>query len=273
MIDRVIYRVMAGLLIGASALFTSVAWGLSAEELATSLAAGDKLVLIDVRSRASYTHEHIPGAISIPASLLLRKRRLPVFPNVVIYGDGIHGGATQVARDALATRLGVESQVLDGGFPAWEGYVRTSTKGGGLFDEIIDYISYEELGTIQKGNSDLVLIDLRRPGKADRANGETKTSTDLRLHFPGCRVLAPGRSRWTEYARGEFESSALMSPKALSPSVLYVLIDDGDGRMAEAMARRMRGNGIKRFAVLVGGEVAIQTKGAESTTTSTRKFE
>jgi 3-mercaptopyruvate sulfurtransferase SseA len=261
--QRVIVVIVA---LMASLLSTSQCWALSAAELASMMKANVQVVVIDVRNRNYYSNGHIPGAISIPAEILARKK-LPRFSNVVIYGDGIHVQATNDARDALAANLGIVPQILDGGYPVWEAYTRLSTKGGGMSDEVIPHITYQELMKIKDGDSQLTIIDLRQPGKRMGTNNKVQKLTDLASKFPRHQVLSADRARWSKHKQGHVKPGEVMPLHTFSPDVLYVLVDNGDGHLAESVARRLRGKGIKRLAILTGGEVAIETEGQASEVT------
>lgn len=89
----------------------------------------------------------------------------------------------------------------------------------------------------------VVLVDLRKLTKAVLKN--SSGLTDLGREFPGRRVSAS--------ALAQTAGSAEAAP-------LVVLIDSADGS-AEAAARLLKARGNQRYAVLVGGELAIARQG------------
>ena len=82
--------------------------------------------------------------------------------------------------------------------------------------------------------------------------------TDLASAFPGMRV------RRSPFGQGSGRTAMGETPGdevgGQAHSEVFVLIDNGDGR-AEAMARRLRAAGIKRFVILAGGEEALSREG------------
>ena len=211
--------------------------------LQRELAAGDKLTIIDVRQTSVFAKDHIPGAINIPATLCPLKN-LPPLGKVVVYDDGLGRqglGDLQSAAAALAKNPGTTVDILSGGYAAWQSAHGLTTAGRGLRAETINYITYAQLQAADPG--DVVLIDLRKPTGTVLKN--SPPLTDLTLEFPGRRVAA----------------SALAQTQGNSGAApLVVLIDSADGS-AEAAARLLKAKGIQRYAVLVGGELAVARKG------------
>ncbi len=215
----------------------------SVAELQKQLAGGQKITVIDIRPTKLFAQGHIPGAISVPASLCPQKH-LPPLGKVVIYDDGLGRQGTSAlnaAAAALAAKPGITVDVLQGGFAAWESGQGLTTRGGGLKVESVNYITYSELQAA--GSEDVVLVDLRKLTGAVLKN--SSSLTDLTQEFPGWRV-----------------DTAMTAQKntASGAAPLLVLIDSADGT-AEAAARLLKAQGIKRYAILVGGELAIQRKG------------
>ncbi len=60
--------------------------------------------------------------------------------------------------------------------------------------------------------------------------------------------------------RAVFDSAQPRAGGKSGTPPLVVLVDDGDGA-AEAMARVLRGNGMKRYAILMGGEINLARHG------------
>ena len=212
-----------------------------------------KVTVIDVRTPALFTRSHIPGAINIPASLCAQKN-LPPLGRVVVCGEGLGRDKTDAAAAALAAKPGISVDVLEGGFAAWESQPTLTTGPGGMQPEAPRYISYAELKAAKP--ADTLLVDLRRrPAAAPQALGAGATEagrgplTDLAQEFPGLRsTLAP------------FDASRRLAAGPSATLPLLVLIDDGDGA-AETIARALRGNGVKRCVILMGGEIILARHG------------
>lgn len=244
--------------------FATTALAISPTELQAMLSAMRRPVVIDVRPRARYEQGHIPGAINIPAASLTRKSVSP-FGQVVVYGDGIDDAPTQAAMDALARAAGVDVLQLDGGFAAWEAATLTTTRQAGLSDEIFEYVTIDDLSRIAEQNPDVVLLDLRPPQESDRHGVDS--GIDLERKFPKRKTVRPDHSRWRKYREGRIGAGELLHQRSLSKKPLYVVIDEGDGAKAEAVARRLRGRGIRRIAILAGGDNALRPDGGPGTKT------
>jgi rhodanese-related sulfurtransferase len=211
--------------------------------LQRSLAAGDKVTIIDARQNTVYAKGHIPGAINIPASLCPLKK-LPPLGKVVVYDDGLGrwGMAEfQTAAAALARKPGITVDILSGGYAAWLSAQGLTTTGRGIRQETFNYITYAELQAEVPG--DVVLVDLRQLTKV--VLKDSSHLTDLNREFPGRRV--------TTSVVGQAEGNSGAAP-------LLVLIDSADGS-SEAAARLLKAKGIRRYCVLIGGELAIARKG------------
>lgn len=75
--------------------------------------------LLDVRQRAVYGHDHLPGAISVPAAdLPLRLESLDAQKPTVVYCD--QGALARAAAEVLVKAGWKEVQVLAGGLHAWK---------------------------------------------------------------------------------------------------------------------------------------------------------
>jgi rhodanese-related sulfurtransferase len=90
-------------------------------DLQTALDKGEKIVVIDARSRQSFNDEHIPGAISLPHRTMTEEstRQLDRTALFVIYCDGI--GCNASTKGALnMSRLGFRVKELLGGLDWWK---------------------------------------------------------------------------------------------------------------------------------------------------------
>lgn len=229
--------------------------GITVADLQAQLAKGDKLTVIDVRAPALFTQGHIHGAINVPASLCPYKR-LPPLGKVIVCGDGLGRVAAESAAAALGAKPGITADILEGGFAAWESAHAPGTKAQGFKPETLNYLSYAELKAAAA--RDVVLVDLRQQptpnGLAVSSSAVEPPSqplTDLAQEFPGAHQaqLTPG--------------GPLANPSAAAGSgapPLLVLIDSGDGA-AEAMARRLKASGTRRYAILAGGEMVLSRRG------------
>jgi 3-mercaptopyruvate sulfurtransferase SseA len=251
----------------ASSAMGSSALAITADDLKTMLSESPRPVVVDIRARARYDQAHIPGAISIPAASLAQKA-VPPFGRVVVYGDGVDETTMWAAVDALNRIPGIEAVVLEGGFPAWEAQVRVTSRGAGRFDEVFEYLSSEDLVRVASKNRDVVLVDLRPP-QSSSGGASAAAGVDLASRFPRHKTLAPDPSRWHKYRAGAIGAGELLRFHRLSPGKLYVLIDQGDGATAEAVARSLRGRGIRRVAILAGGDRVMRPEGQPGTATRT----
>jgi len=231
---------------------TLAAAGVTAADLQKQLAGGAKITVIDVRSPELYSQAHVPGAINIPASLCPLKN-LPPLGKVVVYGDDLGREAVTMVEDAAAAlgkKPGITVEVLQGGFAAWESAQALTTRASGMKSETFNYITYAELKAASP--AEVVLVDLRKPpapARASLAAGATAASqplTDLSLEFPGMRL-----------AKSVPEKSSLAQSGA---PALVILIDSTDGAAQEA-ARALKAGGVRRYAILAGGELILARHG------------
>jgi rhodanese-related sulfurtransferase len=90
------------------------------EELARRLAAGDRLVVLDVRPAGEHAAGHVPGAVSIPVQELRRRlAELPPDQEIVAYCRGPYCAFAHEAV-ALLRREGFAARRLEDGWPEWE---------------------------------------------------------------------------------------------------------------------------------------------------------
>ena len=241
--------IIIGLVIGLAGT-SGTGFAVTARQLQEMLSQGEKVTIIDIRNRALYTEGHIPGAISLLASIIAEKR-LPPIGAVVVYGDGIPADLTIEAVDALNAKNGIQAEMLEGGFSAWEAVNLSTTHQSGLGREELRFITYQELEKAAAGNSDMVLVDLR----STPAGNATRELTDLSVKLPGLNTIRLARKSGS--ANTEWDIAPVILAGRGS---LYILIDDGDGE-AEKVARRLKAAGVKRLAILIGGERILRSEG------------
>jgi len=240
---------------------TLAAKGMTVSELQKNLAQGAKLTVIDVRSSILFGHGHIPGAINIPASLCGPKN-LPPLGHVVVYDSGLGHDNTDTAVLALDAKPGINAEVLDGGFAAWESAQGVTTQNPGLKMSAPNYISYQQLKNAKAG--DYVLVDLRSSSASNQvvtakvAAAQSVGPTDLASEFPGAKTV---RSPFTSNLPSNVAPKASIAGASGSATPpLLVLIDDGDGK-AQEMAGTLQANGVKRYVILTGGELILSRHG------------
>lgn len=222
-------------------------------DLQKQLVRDDKLTVIDVRSPAFFGRSHIPNAINVPGSLWTEKS-LPPLGRVVVYDGGLGTELPDFAASALAGKPGLKVDVLQGGFAAWESARAATTAPRGLAAESLNYITYAQLKSTKAGEA--MLVDLRKPAAADGVpkgadTPPVRAKTDLAAKFPGLAQTP------TPFDPAKKAPSASGGP-AVAP--VLVLIDDGDGT-AQAMARKLKANSIKRYVILAGGELILSRHG------------
>jgi rhodanese-related sulfurtransferase len=94
-------------------------------DLNEALERGDKIVLVDTRSREAYERSHIPGAVNIPYRTMstTTTAHLDKAALVITYCDGIRcNGSTKGALNMV--QLGFRVKELIGGIECWrfDGY-------------------------------------------------------------------------------------------------------------------------------------------------------
>lgn len=217
----------------------------SVEELRQIQASGGRIVVIDIRSRGKFVRGHIPGAMNIPARSLAAKR-LPRLGRVIVYGDGFHTPEIQEAVQHLNEKPGINAESLEGGYAAWNGEGRSSTELTGRHDLDQTHLTLAELTSIAAADPNLVLVDLRAPGtQPDLASLFSNT---MILEVPPDPAVEPGKRRVPVHA---FQRGGKPDHEKL-----FVLVDSGDGSASE-IALRLRAAGIKRLAILAGGQAGL----------------
>ncbi len=231
-----------------------ICFGMTADVLKKTLAKGVRVTIIDVRKSRDYSSGHIPNAINIQARIIGMKR-LPPLGRVIVCWDGIDREQALAAVRVLNEKPGIEAEVLEGGFPAWNAQKFSRTGDVGVTREKFQYITYKKLKMTPENNWDVILVDLRSPVE------KTDKLSNISEHFPGLRIITPDRRHGLRVKKkGDFSIPALAVIKEKGHDGVYVLIDRGNG-MAERVARRLHGAGIKNIVILVGGERILQRYG------------
>lgn len=229
---------------------------LSPEKLQEMLEQGNKVTIIDIRNSEIYREGHIPGAISIPAAII-SKKQLPPVGAVVVYGDGIRTDLAEEALDGLNAKTGIQAEILEGGFAAWESLNLPTTYRSGFREEKLPYLSYQDLEKIAAGNRDIVLVDMR----SIKAGGKPDSSlTDLSAIFPGLSIIRMHNKLRSDGNEWDLSAVTGRVGKDAQYRWLYILIDDGDGE-AEKVAHSLKAAGIRRMAILTGGELILRRGG------------
>jgi len=239
----------------------------------------DHPVVVDIRSRANFVAGRIPGSVHI-ATAGLENRSVPPFGDVVLVWDGLDRAAAEQALLAFNGKPGIDAELLNGGYPGW---LDAGGRGGGaagLRPAEIPGLTWQQLMQMAS-DPDLVLVDLRHSDGTGEAVA-TASLTDLATLLPEARVIEPLAFERTEM-RQKFESARGLDRQGLrersvprwlkgqgmNRDGLYVLIDSGDGRLSEQVARRLSVRGMKRVFVLLGGERALRAGGDPAIVTRT----
>lgn len=243
---------LAGLL----ALLAPEARAATADEVRARMA-DDPPTLIDVREPGVYTHGHVDGALNMPARGLA-ERALPPLDDLVLYGSGLDDPEVVALAGRLSERLGQRVEVLEGGWLAWLEAGGRVDAPGGLFQGDFPEITFDQVAALV-GTPALVLVDLRSPA-AER--------TDLRLgRWAEVRRIGPVNGYRATESELRAVAAAVLGDRRGGAPALYVLVDDTGGESARGLARRLFGAGLRRMAILIGGEAALKADGETGTGT------
>jgi len=239
-----------------SSVITS-AHAVSVDELNDMLNAGGKPVtIIDIRVNSSYQKGHILNAINIPASIIERKQ-LPPLGDIYVYGDGIDEEQLDNAVAALNDKPGINAQAVEGGYTAWVSRHSAVTREQEMDVRQVRNLTYNKLKRMTSRSNKPVLVDLRAGENLEQ----------LQEHFPGTRVI--------DARTGSHRDSDNVIDRRLLASIprgnreRLILIDDGDG-IAEKVSDKLHAAGVRRVAILAGGEETLRTRGvAKDMTLST----
>lgn len=245
------------------------AQSLAPEQLLTMLESYEQVTIIDIRHTARYKEAHIQGAINIPSAVIAGKR-LPPFGKVVVCGDGIRTDQTVDAVSALNAREGIEADMLEGGFAAWEALNLPTTRKSGLGRKRLHYLSYQELERAARVNKNIILVDLRTGSTQNQRSYVSSQSengpaaeavpTNLNTRYPELSTIKLSTNQRAGSGASDVSLQQLQKRSGAHHLYLYVLIDDGDG-CSETVAGRMAAAGIRRVAVLTGGERTLERQG------------
>lgn len=182
--------------------------------------------LVDVRSTQAYARKHIAGAINIPAFVVSRKG-LPKGDTIVLYDSGVGGTEASLASDRLEAAGYSRVSILEGGLALWEtaGYA-VGAPMGKLGDPLIETISSDELGRIDRNIFEVIPVDLR-----DASSFKAGTVTGARNILPA--ALLSVSSSWQKNA--------------------VVVLFDGGTKEPERLAEQLRRAGFKLVRFLYGG--------------------
>lgn len=251
----------------------AVLHGMSPSDLSARLAAGERLLLVDLRSQGLYAEGHIPGAINVPLPFLGHKQ-FPAAHTVVLYGDGL--GMIDEAKGVEALRAsqpGLQVEVLEGGYVVWNAETRLTTAAPGVRTERLPFITYQQV--LDAPKRDMVILDLRpvttpasaaagarTPARAAAANEPDLVGAFARkLGVPV--VTSAGTAARTAASTAVTPgtpSRAAAAPATADASKLLVLVADSEAAASET-ARELRARGQYRFTVLAGGTESIRHEG------------
>lgn len=228
--------------------FAQSGYAMSVEMFKQKLKNGEAITLIDVRNNSLYQQGHINNAINIPASIIERKR-LPKLGEVIVYGDGIDEGAADRAVAHLNLKPGIKAEVLDGGYTGWSTKQSVVQAESGVALRATKNITYQQLHEMMLGQHAIILLDLRM--------GQQQES--LSSHFPGAKIYDPVKGKQDDVSNISIDTTILAGIPKHNRQVL-ILIDDANG-LSENVAEKLHAAGVKRLAILAGGEHALRTRG------------
>jgi rhodanese-related sulfurtransferase len=260
----------------ASAVLAIQASAITAGDLAARLAAGEVIHLIDLRPSARFEGGTIPGAMSMPAAIILEKRLPPLSP-AVVFDDGL--GRVDVAGivAALNQRSGWKAEALEGGFAAWQALAETAvTSPAGLREEDVQHITYDKLAGLTEP---FVMVDVRpedpatrgKPGARAALGRKPARATEADPVAGFCARAANRVYRHSledlranhappAQARAQKRGSNPPRPAAAATPPLVVLVGAVDADQRET-ARRLRAEGYGRVLILAGGDESILLEG------------
>lgn len=224
--------------------------GVSVAQLQQMLARpGAKPLLIDVRSPAIYQAGSIPGAISIPISVLPEKK-LAFKGDVILFDSGVTGETPETLVTGLRENGVSGADWLVGGYAAWsESPDNSTTAEKGAQRVTRATITYEQL---TKAKEKICIVDLR--SAKNRMVPEGKHCPIEGFCSEKSLDYCPDLTRFHRDAK------ANRRKRSNEDSPLIVLMDD-DAQSAVEAERRLRAEGYQRVAILLGGSEIILHRG------------
>ena len=255
------------LLITAACILTSQpAPAITADALAKALGRGEPIKLLDLRPQLRFEAGSIPGAMNIPASVILEKQ-LPPLAHAVLFDDGLGTIDVWAIAATLNQRPGWKADVLTGGYAAWHALQNApDTAASGLHLERTQQIGYDNLNQLTEP---VVLLDMRPAPTKVAASVQTTaaSASDPLRDFCGkkgnrsyCANLPELRKRHQPPHQQTTSGANLPTVKSAAPSPLIVLVHAVNADTLET-CRRLRAEGYTRVVVLTGGDEAIQLEG------------
>jgi rhodanese-related sulfurtransferase len=222
---------------------------ITAAQLREKLAGQPPPMLVDVRPLAAFQTATIPGAINIPARVLLDKK-LALGGECILFSDGLHEATPARLVEDLRKAGVTGADYLEGGFAAWmEMREAPSTGRTGAVNFVGEAITYEDL---LKTDEKVSIIDLRPAAARTPAVGRP---------CPVAKICAERRFGY----RGslpDFHANEKRRREASNPGTgdLVVLVDDGTGISADVQ-KELLAEGYRRVVVLLGGAETIALEG------------
>lgn len=242
-------------LVGMSAsavLRLSAAEQISAQQLRTLLdQPGPHPILIDVRKTSEFVQGSIPGAINIPARVLLAKK-MNFSRGCIIISDGLVDKVdpAKLADDFSATGVsGV--RYLHGGLAAWSEMVDapTTTGTGATIGRTNSTITYQDLA---KRDGGVCLVDLRPADERGVPDGHK------------CPINGFCRTQRFDYVptlKAFHRSHAQRSRRDRAGEGPLVVLVGGKETDMQHEVKKLHVQGFRRVAVLLGGGEIIATEG------------
>ncbi|MEI7956357.1 MAG: rhodanese-like domain-containing protein, partial [Verrucomicrobiota bacterium] len=136
------------LLVTAYILTCQSAPAITADALVRALGRSEPIKLIDLRPQLRFQAGSIPGAMNIPASVILEKQ-LPPLAHAVLFDDGLGTIDVSAIAATLNQRPGWKADVLVGGYAAWHALQNApDTAAAGLHLERTQQIGYANLNQL-----------------------------------------------------------------------------------------------------------------------------
>lgn len=245
-------RTMTLLTAAAMLVMPTSAEQISAQQLRVLLAEpGPHPVLIDVRKTSEFVQGSIPGAINIPARVLLAKK-MNFSRGCILISDGL---VDKIDPAKLATELGATGvpnvRHLHGGLAAWSELedAPTTTGPGATIGRTNSTLTYQDLMRREGG---VCLVDLRSPKEQAVPDGHQ------------CPVTGFCNTRRFDYLPSltafHKSHSKRNRKQQAGEGPLIVLVGGPDHDMQHEV-KKLHVQGFRRVAVLLGGAEIIAVDG------------